>query len=270
MRGLSCSSGRRLARLLFGGALVAGVALAAGGCNQALEPTIRPPRAGETAIQYRRVAFPGSELNIADLDRTSKVLASRAGSLGATGWGIGSSGTNQLDVTLDGLKDAEAVRPWLRARGEVRLVPLPPDVYGTYNPSTGQAVAGAKPVPALGGAIDPALEAILLDAQINRDSVKAQCAGSQVVCLPDASYVVSYAFGEGTTMELEAWRSEHPNEYLLLVLDGKVIAGTDPAGAGMSSFEATAVAAILKSGPLPVTLEELSFQMGPSPSASPA
>jgi len=165
-----------------------------------------------------------------------------------------------LEIDIHGPVDLTAVRYLLGHRGVFEIVPLPPGQYGTY------LGAGPKEVPASGDQIDPALPVLIPDGDLLRNQIK-----------PDSStglWDVQFRLNADGAGKLVAFSTAHVNDFIAIVLDGKVVSApyihgpiTDGSGTISGNFtasEAMLLAMVLQNGPLAFPIHEISAANGPS------
>ncbi len=182
-----------------------------------------------------------------DTDRALGVLSARLETL-KVGTFSAAAG-DAITFTLPASADGAAVRAVLSTTGEVSVVPLPADDYGTLDrPGRLEAAAG-KPLPAQ-------VAPLFGSDQIAAARATADASGGPMLSIQLAS--------EGARL-FAAYSSAHVGEFFALLLDGRVIAApviqvaiTDGAfnvtlPADSLPMPPDALAAILASGPLPDT-----------------
>ena len=135
-------------------------------------------------------------------------------------------------------------------------------------------IAGSKPLPAPGDAIDPALPALIPDVDFLRDQFKSDSSTGMEL--------VAFALNADGTSKLAAFSAAHVGDYIAMVLDGKVLSApyikepiTDGKGdlpSGLTSTENTLLAALLRNGPFAFPIHELPAggASPTSPAASPS
>jgi len=246
--------------------ITGGTSTASGGaaaCSTAL-PTPRPSLGAGFRIGYETVDAKGYPVNpdSAQLDVMVNIFQARLTAMGLSdaqvtaSRGSSSGSPAQIDVVVhESSQDvANIVESLLGQAGRLDFVPLPPQTYGTSG-----GAAGAKPVPAVGSLIDPTLPAQFTGQQLDPNAIDAHLNSS-------CSWVVGYAFSGSAGSDLDAWTAQHVNDYLEVVLDGKVLSVSHVEGplAGRKgeisgNFTATTakeLAAILGSGALPFNAQE--------------
>jgi preprotein translocase subunit SecD len=179
----------------------------------------------------------------------------RAAGIGNFEMGAGDA----LTIRIPGPVDVAAVRYLLGHPGVFEIVPLPPSVYGT------SVAAGSKTVPVAGDAVDPSLPLLIADKNLLHDQVKAEST--------TGSWDVLFSLDAEGTAELASFSAVHVNEYIAVVLDGKVVSapsifGPITGGSGRISGDFTAsdamlLAAVLRNGPLAFPIHEISASNGP-------
>ncbi len=230
-----------------------------GSCNAACQNAATPTATPILRLHYWVFPLSGAEVTMAERLTTAEVLVDRLEALGATGDVVAgvtetAEGSPYVDIEFGSFDRLDSFRSWLTARGGWQFVPLPPELYGKQDPSTGQRVGGKLPLPVVGDQLDPSLPALFTDADVDREAVYSDCTMAVNPC-STAAYGISIGFLPSATARFQDWTRNHQNEYALFVLDGRVIfvAGR---GKVMNSLDAQGLTAVLKSGRLPVTLEE--------------
>jgi preprotein translocase subunit SecD len=240
--------------LLVGGT----VALGVGSRGPAPSPAV-PSAAPGTRLSYQvawTAQVPFSAPALADEVR---IVQARIDATGAVGIAIGTEGEDRLVVDLPAGIDTDALRKLIGQRGEVAFIPL-----GDTQMSTGDVVDEALH-PRLFGHEGVAGASIGTNGQTNQR-------------------VVTFQLTPAAATQFDAYTKAHIGQYFAIVLDGKVISAPTiqseiPGGqveisqssaiGGFPLDEANELAAILRTGPLPAPLVEVS--VGPAgPASSPA
>lgn len=226
-------------------------------------------------IVYQLQPPSGQRVIQAELDATVKILQDRLGAAGASGT-VEQLPPDRVSVEIDDATDVNALFSQLGARGLLEFVLLPPDTYGD---ATGSATcpslpAGCLAPPADGSAIDPSLPAQFTGADLDPSGTSAEEDPAN-----PGSWMVIFAFAAQRGSEFAIWSGLHVKDYFAIVLDGVVltapyIAGPITGGQGQISGNFTeagakALAGTLKSGALPVPLQEVSMTSGSSVSLAP-
>jgi preprotein translocase subunit SecD len=240
--------------LLVGGA----VALGVGSRGPAPSPAV-PSAAPGTRLGYQiawTAQVPFSAPALADEVR---IVQARIDATGAVGIAIGTEGEDRLVVDLPAGIDTDALRKLIGQRGEVAFIPL-----GDTQMRTGDVVDEALH-PRLFGHEGVAGASVGTNGQTNQR-------------------VVTFQLTPAAATQFDAYTKAHIGQYFAIVLDGKVISAPTiqseiPGGqveisqssaiGGFPLDEANELAAILRTGPLPAPLVEVS--VGPAgPASSPA
>jgi preprotein translocase subunit SecD len=230
-------------------------------------------------IDYRLAPPAGAQVTAADLDATAAVLATRAGSI-RQDMGLFVEITKQppdrISVMIRGGSDHDLGRAaaTLDRTGDLGFVLLPRETYGYFDLDAGRSVAGTRAVPAPGSSIDPALPAQFGSGDLDRTATRAAYQAS-------TGWQVEFTFQPDAAASFATWSREHVGDFFAVVMDGNVIeapyikspvtGGKSVIGAGigggLSEEEARDIATVLRSGPLPVSLQLFSYTINPTPSA---
>jgi protein-disulfide isomerase len=210
-------------------------------------------------IEYQLQPAAGQQVSDADMEATRTIIAKRLSAAGMDDSSINPALPDKFTVTVMGTTDIAAVTAVVGQAGKLEFVPLPPETYGIAG-----NVGAVTPLPAIGDPIDPSLPVLLDGSRLDPDGVAAQLGTT-------GSWEVAFLFDAQGAAVLASWSSAHVNEYFAIVLDGKVLsvpylqsAIQDGAGviAGASNeSEARNLAAILKSGAVPVPFVVVSAQI---------
>jgi hypothetical protein len=159
-----------------------------------------------------------------------------------------------IDVYLYDSGARTSVEALAGEAGRVELVLLPPDVYGS------NGVTGTKAIPAVGDAIDPSLPVAYSSADLDPTGFTAALDPSN-----GTSWLINFTFSPAKASAFETWSGQHVNEYLALVIDGKVqnvpyiaskiTGGKGQIAGGYTEAQAVQLVTLLSSGPLPVPLQ---------------
>ena len=211
------------------------------------------------SIYYQLSPASGSQVTPALLDTTVDILRNRLDGAGIAGT-VERIAPDRVSVHLDKASDLSAVRDRIAAPGQLSFVLLPPAIYGDVT------AAGSQPIPYVGSTIDPSLP-----AQFTGNDLDHGAAGAAADINSPGYWLVDFAFAGDSATQFATWSGQHVNDFFAIVLDGEVlsapyiksqiIGGRGQIAGQFRETEAKALAAILRSGALPVPLVEVSSEL---------
>ena len=254
--------------VVIGAALILGsrLAPAAVGGPSAAPPvaaSARPP-AGFAEIDYQLFAVAGRQPDQATVQSTLKVLQARLRSLNLASATVSVRGADGIAVLLPG-GDLQSAGTVLAETGLVQFVPLPAATYGTASTTGAPAgITAGQPLPS-----DPGL-APLFDST----SIVSATLGTDQNGLP----VVNFDLSAAAASAFATYTASNVGNFFAITLDGIVLEAPSiqsaiPGGAGEITLaagtdvqaQAARLVAILASGTLPDPLQEISVELGPTP-----
>ena len=179
-------------------------------------------------------------------------------------------GSDEIDVQMPGVDNAEQVRLLVGQAGLLTFVPLDRTMYGYIDGTTGNAVAGTSALPAEGSsyaalrAKDPTLAQPLFGGD--------QVDGSKVAAAYDSSAVppgwaVNLTLKSAGSTAFSTWSSANVGSYFMIVLDDKIqsvpyikdaiTTGTATISGSFTASTAQDLANVLKYGALPFPIAEV-------------
>lgn len=223
--------------------------------------------ASPTAIVYELQPVNGVQPTAADVATTVRILESRAVAIGAD-VGVTAEPPNRVALDFRGT-NPELVATSLTPIGHFVLVPLPREIYGSFDTTTGAPSPGAKVLPVVGETIDPSLPVQFSGGDLDRSQVGARLEAGL------SEWAVDFAFQGSVGTAFAAWSGQHVGDYFAIVLDGRILEvpfiqspltnGRATIGYFPTPEAAKSLASLLESGELPFPLQQI---IGPTPTST--
>jgi protein-disulfide isomerase len=220
-----------------------------GGPGASVEPSV--------TIVYQLNPPPGQAVTEADLDTTLQIFQNRLQGSGYGSATVQKIPPDRVSVTLP-ITDGDAVRAFLGATGKLEFVLLPAATYGSVG------APGSVAIPADGTQIDPSLPVQFTGADLDPSRTEAAEGPGT-----GGSWVVDFTFSAARAGEFATWTAQHVGEYFAIVLDRSILAvpfiagpitdGKGEISGAYSEADAKRLAALLKTGALPLPVVEVSY-----------
>lgn len=218
-----------------------------------------------STIVYRLTPPAGQTIQGSWLDTTAGVLKSRLDSMGIDA-AVEKTPPDQVTVKIYGTADLAKLSTDLAVTGRIEFILMPKATYGDImNP-------GVTPLPDKGSAIDPALPAQFTGADLDGSGTSAAADPSNT-----GYWMVNFRFDASHADQFATWSGQHINEYFAIAADrivltipyikSAVTGGEGNISGQFTEAQAKSLAAVIKSGALPVPLTVVSVA-GP-PASSP-